>query len=139
MKRSFILFLIKLLMITDASAQSIDFKTGDEQMDQQLQQLNEKAKANYIKFKARLKSAYHIKEAKVDYMVGELKMQPAEMLMAAAVGNIGGDPLQRVLKIYNGSGKEKGWGYMAKRFGIHKGSQSWRRLNGSVKNMLKRL
>ncbi len=123
---------ISLFVTLHLSAQ-ISFKTGDIELETDLNTINAKAKVNFGEFKVDMAGTYNIDEKKIDYMKVELEMEPAEIYLALEIGRISNRKIDEVLEIYR-LNKSKGWGFIAKKMGIKPGSDEFHLLKNRTKN-----
>lgn len=130
MKKIFFAVLVITGMYSISFAQ-IAFKTGNAEMETNLNSMNVEANVDLGKFKANLSLNYGVPAPKIDYMFS-LNMQPAEVFLALEIANITQQPCDNVVEVYKKS-KAKGWGAIAKEMGIKPGSAEFHALKGKTK------
>lgn len=95
-----------------------------------MRDFNIRAEANLSDFKVRLAARFKIAGVQVDAVLSNCKT-PADAYVACALGQMAGKPPEYVAERYN-SGKNKGWGALAKSLGIKPGSKEFHALkNGN--------
>ena len=87
---------------------------------------NVQAQADPSGFRARLATRFHIGDAQISAVVGNVS-SPADAYIVFRLGEMSGYPPDRVMGEYK-SGKGKGWGVIAKNLGIKPGSQEFHAL-----------
>jgi len=87
---------------------------------------NVQAQADPSGFRARLATRFHIGDAQISAVLGNVS-NPADAYIVFRLGEMSGYPPDRVMREYN-SGKGKGWGVIAKNLGIKPGSQEFHAL-----------
>ncbi len=128
--RTMIFFMLLCLAARPVSAQS-KFRTGNVEIDGDLNQININANANFGKFRAELSTAYNIAENKIDHFHSELKMEPAEIYYTLEVSRVCNRPVDDVIEVYK-TKRGKGWGKIAKELGIKPGSAEFHELKNRV-------
>ena len=123
-------FLILVFGFHSAVAQ-ISFRTGNSQLDLDLNVINAHASADFGAFKADMNVSYNVAEKKIDYMSGSLHMAPGEIYLALEISKIASVPLDHVLSAYR-TNKSKGWGYIARQAGIKPGSAEFHQLKNNA-------
>lgn len=129
--KNLIILLATLFAINTASTAQIAFKSGNAEMDANLNEMNVNAKLDLGKFKADLSLSYGVPKTKVDE-VFSLNIEPAEVFMVFEIGNITHQPIDAVVTSYK-KNKGKGWGVIAKEMGIKPGSPEFHALKGKSK------
>lgn len=132
-KRSFItsVFLIALSFM-NAQNFALSAKSGDAELDANLNEINVKAKTDLQVFKKDLAIEFNIGEPKIDKMIVDLKMSPADTYMTLQVADLTKKEPDVVLKSFTAN-KDKGWGVIAKEMGIKPGSPEFHALKGKTK------
>ena len=130
--KKIILSLLILISSINLIAQ-ISFKTGDVELETDLNEINVKANVDFGVFKAEMAATYDIEEKKIDYMHAELVLEPAEIYLALEIGRIANKPVDEVIETYK-IHKDKGWGFIAKSLGIKPGSEEFHMLKNSSHN-----
>lgn len=126
---------ICLVAFTLMNAQnfSLSAKSGDVELDANLNDINIKAKTDIKIFKKDLSVEFNINEPKIDKMIVDLKMSPADVYMTLQVAEMTKKDQDVVLKSFTAN-KDKGWGVIAKEMGIKPGSPEFHALKGKAKN-----
>lgn len=130
MKKIIILFSVLVFAQLTGKAQ-IAFKSGNAELDADLNNINVNAKLDLGKFKADLSLNYDVSGPKIDALFS-LNMEPAEVYMALEIGAITGKPTDEVVNVYKAK-KDKGWGVIAKELGIKPGSAEFHALKNKTK------
>jgi hypothetical protein len=91
-----------------------------------LKDLNIQAQADPSGFRAQLSTRFKLGNAEVNAVIGKVA-QPADAYMVMRLGEMSGQPVDRVVETYK-SGKDKGWGNLAKSLGIKPGSKEFHAL-----------
>jgi hypothetical protein len=91
-----------------------------------MKDLNIRAQADPSGFKASLATRFKIGDADVTAVIGKVA-QPADAYMVMRLGEMSGQPVERVVEKYAAS-KDKGWGNLAKSLGIKPGSKEFHAL-----------
>lgn len=133
-KRSILtsLFFIAFLVL-NAQNFSISAKSGDVELDASLNDINIKAKTDLKIFKKDLAVEFNIGEPKIDKMIVDLKISPADVYMVLQVASLTKKEPDMVLNSFTAN-KDKGWGVIAKEMGIKPGSPEFHELKGKAKN-----
>ncbi len=105
--------------------------SGDRDLDSALSELNVNAKMDFGDYKTEICLGYNISESKFDYFSGTIKMEPADIYMAAELSMITKTPIDKVIVTYQAN-KGKGWGQIAKELGIKPGSAEFKALKGKA-------
>jgi len=134
MKKKSIFIVLFFVAVTFLNAQnfSLSAKSGDVELDASLNDINLKAKGDLKIFKQDLAIEFSIGEPKIDKMIIDLKMSPADTYMVLQVANLTKKEPDAVLTSFN-SNKDKGWGVIAKEMGIKPGSSEFHALKGKAK------
>ena len=101
-----------VIMLAASAATAADFEW--------LRELNIRAQADPSGFKAQLAARFRIGEAQVTAVLGNVA-RPADAYMVLRLGEMSGQPVERVIDRY-GTGKGEGWGGLAKSLGVKPGS-----------------
>ena len=94
-----------------------------------MRDFNIRAEADPVDFRARLEARFKIGELEISAVFGHVD-DPADGYMLFRLGEIAGQPIERVIECYEAE-KGKGWGVMAKRLGIKPGSEEFHALKRS--------
>jgi len=133
MKKAFLLtILLSSSLFMNSQNFSLSAKSGDVELDANLNELNIKAKADLPLFKKDLSIEFNIGENKIDNML-QLQMSPADVYMTLQVADIVKKDPEVVTASYT-KNKDKGWGVIAKEMGIKPGSAEFHALKGKAKN-----
>lgn len=122
-----------VVMLGNAQNFSLSAKSGDVELDASLNDINLKAKLDLPLFKKDLAIEFNIGEAKVEKLMIELNMSPADVYMTFQVADLTKKDVDVVAKSYSVN-KNKGWGQIAKELGIKPGSPEFHALKGKAKN-----
>lgn len=87
---------------------------------------NIQAAADASGFRARLATRFHIGDATIDAVIGNVE-KPADAYMVLRLGEMAKRPPEEVLREYKSS-RGKGWGALAKSLGIKPGSKEFHAL-----------
>jgi len=120
---------LSFILCANINAQ-VSFKTGNIELESDLNKINAKAKLDFGAFKSEMSVSYDISEKKIDHMNVELKMEPAEIYLACEISKISRRPINDVIESYK-INKSKGWGHIAKQMGIKPGSPEFHQLKAS--------
>ena len=95
-----------------------------------MKNFNLRAEADLLDFKARLAARFKIAGVQVEAVLSNCE-RPADAYAVCALGEMAGKPPEYVVERYK-SGKDKGWGALAKSLGIKPGSKEFHALkNGN--------
>ncbi len=130
MKKTF--FLLAILGLSLGLNAQVSFKTGDVELDGDLNRINANAKIDFGKFKVEMTGSYNIDEKKIEHMHIGVGMEPAEIYMALEIGKLSKRPVDDVLVVYQ-QHKSKGWGFIAKQMGIKPGSAEFHALKNGAR------
>ncbi|MCX8081118.1 MAG: hypothetical protein N3F09_07785 [Bacteroidia bacterium] len=127
------LFLVAFIIssIAQVSA-SIKLKTGDSDLDVDLNEMNIRAKADLKLFNHDLSVTYNVKEKDLDQLYIKFNMEPSDVFMTLELGNLTGKPINEIATVFENK-KNKGWGEIAKELGIKPGSAEFHKLKESAK------
>ena len=123
---------VLLFSVIISNAQT-SFKSGDAELDADLNEINVSARLDFAAFKTDLRLSYDISENKIDYLSVSVRMEPAEIYLALELSLISGKPVDDVVEIYK-INRDKGWGAIAKMIGIKPGSDEFHKLKETAKN-----
>lgn len=129
MKNIIILFFALLPFMSSAQ---MAYKTGNGQLDADLNRIDARAKLDFGAFKAEMSISYDVSEKKIEYMHGSLEMTAGEIYIALEISKLSKTPIDDILHIYSNH-KGKGWGYIAKEAGIKPGSPEFHQLKNNAK------
>lgn len=120
-------FLTSLICLVISLTTFIPAAGADSGLDFALTQLNAAARLDFGSFKAHIGPSYNLSASKIEYMHVSLRMQPADIFMAAELSVLCGMPIDRVVVVYK-KNKHKGWGHISKQLGIKPGSAKFHAL-----------
>ena len=130
-------FLIPALLLFIQTAVSQNFevsaKSGDTELDANLNEINIRAKTDLKIFKKDLALEFNVGEDKVDKMVVDMNMSPADAFMTLQVASLTKKDPEVVMNSFKVN-KDKGWGAIAKEMGIKPGSPEFHALKGKAKD-----
>ena len=118
--------------IINAQNFSLSAKSGDDELDVSLSNINATAKADINIFKKDISVEFNIGEPKIDKML-EIQMSPADIFMTLQVADMVKKDPDVVCESYK-KNKDKGWGVIAKELGVKPGSPEFHALKGKAKN-----
>jgi len=95
-------------------------------LDAFLRNVNVQARADLNGFSARVSAQFGVPEAEVRVVLGKVR-EPADAFMVFQLGRMANRPPEAVMRVYE-SGKERGWGALAKDLGIKPGSAEFHAL-----------
>jgi hypothetical protein len=102
-------------------------RTGDRSFDSNLSRMNIEARSNMDGFMTRLSVNHGVPRAKIEMMIRDMNMPPADAYMTCKISTIAKRPVDDVLQEYKAN-RGKGWGVIAKRMGIKPGSREFHAL-----------
>lgn len=133
-KKTMITLLLALFTMLGISQNfSLSAKSGDVELDASLNDINIKAKTDITLFKKDLAVEFNVSAGKVDKLMVDLNMSPADAYMTLQVADMTKKDVDVVSKSYSVN-KDKGWGVIAKEMGIKPGSPEFHALKGKAKN-----
>lgn len=91
-----------------------------------LSNVNVEARADMPGFSAKVSAQFGVPIPRVQAVIGSVR-EPADAFMVFQLGQMSGQPTERVLHTYKSS-RGKGWGVMAKELGIKPGSAEFHAL-----------
>lgn len=108
----FMIFFACVLLSSAVAASAADFDW--------IKDLNIQAQADLSGFKVRLATRFNIGDAQINTVISNVP-DPADAYMVLRLGEMSSKPTEYVVEQYK-SGKNKGWGALAKSLGIKPGS-----------------
>jgi hypothetical protein len=133
MKRIFLLLVLMISVSAFLNAQvNFSAKTGDGELDLTLGDMNTNAKANLTVFKKDLSLSFNIGIARIDQLMLNYKMEPADIYLTLQIGQQTGKTPDQVAECYK-KNKGKGWGVIAQEMGIKPGSAEFHALKDKAK------
>lgn len=142
MKKTGIVALVALMLFASGWATDVEAKyrprTGDASLDVTLGDLNVYTEGSSLSdFVKNVSVSYRIPKVRVEHLIYEVKMTPADVIMAALIAELLGIHVDVVVERYKAN-KGKGWGVIAKQLGIKPGSNEFHALkNGATGEMKK--
>jgi len=106
-------------------------KTGDDDLDVTLTELNVSASVDMNGFKVDMVRAYGVLETKIDDLVVTFGMSAGDVFMTLELAKICKKPIADVAAVYK-KNNGKGWGVIAKELGIKPGSAEFHALKASA-------
>lgn len=100
---------------------------GEIALESVLVQINSSGRNDFSYFRTQMSLTYNIPRTRVDYYYTSLRMTPADIYMTMELAAICRIQPVRVVEVYR-IHRGRGWGYMARRFGIKPGSRDFKRL-----------
>ena len=91
-----------------------------------MRDFNIRAEANPMDFRARLEARFRIGDTEIKAVLRHVE-NPADGYMLFRLGEIAGQPIERVVEHYEAD-KGRGWGVLAKNLGIKPGSREFHAL-----------
>lgn len=110
----------------------------DSDLTSALKDLNISAKANLKVFKKDLSIEFNMPEEKIDQLMTNKNMQPADVYMTLQVAKQSGKKVDDVADSFE-KNKGKGWGAIAKEMGIKPGSKEFHALKDGAKGKSKKM
>jgi len=132
MKKIACLIVSFLILCNAQNSFSLKVKSGDNELDMDLNEMNVRAKADIKLFNTEIKAAYNVTDNTLDNLYVKYKMEPADVYMTLELGSITGKPVVEIANVYSVK-KDKGWGVIAKELGIKPGSPEFHRLKNNAK------
>lgn len=125
-------FLFSAHLVT-AQKYTVAAKSGDTELDGNLNEINIRAKSDLNFFKKDLALEFNTNEDKVDKMMVNMDMSPADAFMTFQIANMTKKDPETVANSFKVN-KDKGWGAIAKEMGIKPGSPEFHALKGKAKD-----
>jgi hypothetical protein len=132
------LFLLTAVFCSMAQSVSFKAKSGDNELDVALNDINVQASADLKVFKKDLSVSFGVTEGKLDELSVKFGMQPGDMYFALEIAKQTGKTVDVVAQTYK-THKAKGWGAIAKELGIKPGSKEFHALKNSAKGKSKKM
>lgn len=132
MKRAWVLIFVVAIFwcrgaVGDQAGYRYDARTGDQEFDLSLGELNVKAQTDMDGFVKKLSLSYGMPEKDIHMLITRENMPPADVYMSVKVAYLAQQPLDRVVQEYKVN-RGKGWGVIAKNLGIKPGSKEFHAL-----------
>jgi hypothetical protein len=109
------------------SLSSYHANTGDNDFDNELNNLNNVARADLDNFMNKLSGTFGISKPWIENLVKRENIPPADVYMIARTASVTNHPIDTVEKNYRAN-RGQGWGVIAKRLGIKPGSKEFHAL-----------
>jgi hypothetical protein len=143
MKKTVIAALFALIFSAAGWATNTDAgykpKTGDASLDVTLGDLNLYTEGdNLSDFVDNASASYNIPRVRVEHLLYDVKMTPADVIMAAIIAKLLGIHLDVVVDKYKAN-RGKGWGVIAKEMGIKPGSKEFHALKNGAYGELEKV
>lgn len=94
---------------------SFDPNTGDEQLDEQLNEINSQAVTDLLSFQNEVSEKYHVGKDKISALLAI--MEPVEIIIAYEISALTEKPIEQVIKSYKAN-KSEGWKAIAADLGV---------------------
>jgi hypothetical protein len=122
--------LLSMLGVFSAQANQVQVRpghgfipdTGDMEFDQFLIQVNSAAEVKRDTYITELGTAFRIPAQRINRLIHEQRMAPADVLLVLQLANMSGAPLKRILQRYR-QFRPKGWRAVFTSFEIYPGSR----------------
>ena len=123
----------------DRLSAAYDPRTGDTMLDTTLGDLNVQTHGdNLSEFISNLSLSYNVPRLKIEYLIDEVKMTPADAYMTIGLAKIANRSIDEVVDEYKAN-KGKGWGVIAKQLGIKPGSKEFHALKNGGSDELEKV
>lgn len=133
MKNKALTLVVMMLIGMVSFAQiSLKVKSGDTELDTDLNEINVSAEKDFGVFKLDMKTSYNVTEKKIDDLKVSFGMQASDIFMTLELAKSSGKSVDDVAAVFKKS-KGKGWGEIAKELGIKPGSDAFHALKGKAK------
>ncbi len=109
--------------------------TGDEELDQMLHDLNERANTELIKVKFRrnVLQEFNIPEHKIDQLFRQYELNVPDVLMTISIADNSGQPMKNISGAYF-KNPEKGWKYILYIMNIEYGDRVYELIKKDIEN-----
>lgn len=128
----FTLCMLGATMFVSAQDLSFKAKSGDNELDIALNDINKQASLDLTLFKKDLSVSFGVTEGKIDDLSVKFGMKPGDIYFALELAKQINKPVDVVANTYK-THKAKGWGAIAKELGIKPGSKEFHALKNSAK------
>ena len=123
----------------NSASATYNARTGDATFDTTLGDLNVQIEGrNLSDFISNLSLSYNIPRIKIEDLLFEVKMTPADVYITVGLSKITNKPVDVVVEEYKAN-KGKGWGVIAKRLGIKPGSKEFHDLKKGGSEQLEKV
>lgn len=114
---------------------SINFNTGDQELNTHLSDINSYAKSNMELFRKDMSDKFGVTREQLDQLITKERRQPADVYYGYNLAQVTGKSFPTIIKMRT---DKKGWGSIAEDLGIKPGSNEFKALkNTSLKNISK--
>jgi hypothetical protein len=113
-------------------------RTGDNELDTALVSINNSAKKNLKDFILDLSKTFNHPLEKLEKMINDYKMEPADAYMTMQVSKQSGKKVEEIAESFS-KNRDKGWGVIAKEMGIKPGSKEFHALKDGAKGKDKKM
>jgi hypothetical protein len=127
------LIVISFIFLLISFAFALTPSTGDKVLDNRLDAVNAYAEKDMDSFVTNISTTYHVDTETVQGMLNK-GLTPADVYMTLRVAQLTGQPPAQVEKGYLHN-KAKGWGVIAKSFGIKPGSKDFQSLKTGARGI----
>lgn len=123
------IFLMTAVLLFSLNGVDLSFiaKTGDGELDLQLNDVNKTAKMDLSTFMGEMSVDYKADKITLSDAMVKFKMEPADLYLSLEIAKITNKEPAVVMNVYSENRKE-GWGAIAKRLGIKPGSKEFKTL-----------
>jgi hypothetical protein len=111
---------------------------GEITLDSVLVQINSSGRNDFGYFRTQISLTYNVPKTRVNYYYTSLRMAPADIYMTMELASICRVQPERVVTVYRVN-RGRGWGYIARQFGIKPGSKEFKRLMDRGNSMHQKL
>jgi len=108
---------------------SINFNTGDKELNTHLSDINSYAKSNMDLFRKDMSDKFGVTREQLDQLITKERKEPADVYYGYNLAQVTGKPFPTVIKMHT---DKKGWGAIAKDLGIKPGSEEFKSLKNSI-------
>ena len=124
-----LLFVLLMSSLLISQEIKIEFETGDSDINQHLQDINNYAINNMDFFKRDLSMKFGISTKDADQYLRKDKVRPGDLYYACTIASVTNQDVKNVVKSYK---VNKAWGKVTKEYGIEPGSNDFQRLKGKT-------
>ena len=108
------------------------YKTGDNEFDRDLAEMDARAAISFDDFRVGIEANYNITEKKLNYLSVEVGMSAGDIYMTVELAKVTGKSVNDIIYLYR-QNKGKGWGVIAKEAGVKPGSAEFHAMKSSAK------
>ncbi len=121
-KKFCLLAVLGLVFLMAAASQTIVFGFGDPELEISLNEINVYVRPELPDFYAEITLDWGVPAPQLRAVA--YRLSPAELYFAAFIASASHEPIERVVESYD-KYRSRGWGELAKRFGIKPGSKEF--------------